>query len=124
MSARARACARRARRARVHAVHVCTPRRARPTPPCVHHLVSVIQTCNLRSPSLSRACSPGSHPNQVSSFAGGFLLLWVGGVVLAGAALLCQLFVQETGLLACAGEWLPRGLLRSRKQTLHSAKMV
>ena len=45
-------------------------------------------------------------------------------MVLAGAALLCQLFVQETGLLACAGEWLPRGLLRSRKQTLHSAKMV
>jgi len=48
----------------------------------------------------------------------------VGCVALAGAALLCHLFVHDSGVLACAREWLPRGLFRSRKETLHSAKMV
>ena len=55
---------------------------------------------------------PDPDPNQV------------GCVALAGAALLCHLFVHDSGVLACAREWLPRGLFRSRKETLHSAKMV
>ena len=40
--------------------------------------------------------------------------------MLAGAAMLCHLCVQET----MASQWVPRGLFRSRKQTLHPAKMV
>jgi len=36
-------------------------------------------------------------PNQVSSFTGGFLQLWVGCFVLAGAALLCHFFLRDSG---------------------------
>jgi len=62
------------------------------------------------------------HPS-ISSYASGFLLLWVVCVSLAGVLMLCQVCMQDA-IQQRAWEWLGHGFFRTRKQTLHPAKMV